>query len=76
MFSHPCSHCNACKLLGGGGYSLNNVTAKENFKITKGELKTYTYYGDSGTEHVYPAFSSLSPTSLFVDASTTIVNLN
>jgi hypothetical protein len=43
-----CSHCNTCKILGGGAYTLNQIIPKDNLQITKGNLKTYTYTGDSG----------------------------
>ena len=37
------------KLLSGGEYTLNTVTDKANVKVTKGDLKVYSYKGDSGT---------------------------
>ena len=43
------SHCNACKVIGGGEYTLNQIIPKDNFKVTRGDLKSYTYKGDSGT---------------------------
>ncbi|KAF4631951.1 hypothetical protein G7Y89_g6177 [Cudoniella acicularis] len=46
--AHILCHCDTCKTLGGGSYTLNQVVPKENLNITKGSLKTYTYYGDSG----------------------------
>lgn len=62
--AHILCHCDTCKQLGGGTYSLNQIVPKDNLKITKGKLNTYTYYGDSGkpvncyycpncTSHVY-----------------------
>jgi hypothetical protein len=42
------SHCDTCKCLGGGAYSLNQVVPKSALNLTKGNLKEYTYYGDSG----------------------------
>jgi len=62
--SHILCHCDTCKTLGGGTYSLNQIVPKNNLKITKGKLNTYTYRGDSGnpvncyycpncTTHVY-----------------------
>jgi len=62
--AHVLCHCNTCKQLGGGTYSLNQIVPKDNLKITKGKVNTYTYYGDSGkavhcyycpncTSHVY-----------------------
>jgi len=43
-------HCNACKTLSGGAYTLNQIVPKSAFKFTKGEdkVKKYTYTGDSG----------------------------
>jgi hypothetical protein len=43
------SHCDTCKSLGGGAYSLNQIVPKSAIDITKGSLKAYTYYGESGT---------------------------
>lgn len=43
------SHCNTCKLLSGGPFTLNQIIPKSDLKITKGSTSTYTYYGDSGT---------------------------
>ncbi|KKY18043.1 hypothetical protein UCRPC4_g05246 [Phaeomoniella chlamydospora] len=45
--THILCHCGACKVLGGGEYTLNQIIPKENLKITKGELGKYTYKGDS-----------------------------
>lgn len=42
------SHCTACKVLGGGEYTLNQIIPKTNLQVTKGELNKYTYKGDSG----------------------------
>merc|ERR1712098_383194 len=46
--AHVLCHCDTCKQLGGGAYSLNQIVPKENLKVTKGELKVYKYKGDSG----------------------------
>ena len=43
------SHCDACKLLGGGEFTLNQMANEGDLQITKGSTKTYTYTGDSGT---------------------------
>ncbi|CAG8953192.1 hypothetical protein HYFRA_00003393 [Hymenoscyphus fraxineus] len=45
---HILCHCGVCQKLGGGPASLNQIVPKENFKLKKGNLKVYTYYGDSG----------------------------
>jgi hypothetical protein len=44
------SHCNTCKKLSGGAYTLNQIVPSSNLKITKGEkdLKIYEYAGASG----------------------------
>ncbi|EPE30684.1 Mss4-like protein [Glarea lozoyensis ATCC 20868] len=42
------SHCDTCKILSGGTYTLNQIIPKEDLKVTKGNLKAYTYHGDSG----------------------------
>lgn len=43
-------HCNTCKVLSGGAFTLNQIVPKEALKFTKGgdALKLYTYTGDSG----------------------------
>ncbi|KAA6416065.1 MAG: hypothetical protein FRX48_00784 [Lasallia pustulata] len=62
--AHILCHCDTCKQLGGGAYSLNQIVPESDLKITKGTTKTYTYYGESGkpvncyycpncTTHVY-----------------------
>ncbi|KAI4131677.1 MAG: hypothetical protein LQ347_002869 [Umbilicaria vellea] len=62
--AHILCHCDTCKQLGGGAYSLNQIIPENDLKITKGSTKTYTYYGESGkpvncnycpncTTHVY-----------------------
>ena len=48
MFIYCPSHCDTCKILGGGAFSLNQIIPQENLKITKGEVKSYDYTGDSG----------------------------
>lgn len=42
------------KLLSGGEYTLNTIADKDNVKVTKGDLKTYTYSGDSGNSPISP----------------------
>ena len=54
--SHILCHCNTCKILSGGAYTLNQIIPKDSLKITKGgdALKNYTYKGDSGNPvHCY-----------------------
>ncbi|KAL9049475.1 MAG: hypothetical protein Q9206_005508 [Seirophora lacunosa] len=46
--AHVLCHCDACKLLSGGESTLNTIVPASDFSITKGELKTYSYQGDSG----------------------------
>ena len=46
--THVLCHCGACKLMGGGAFTLNQIIPKSNFNLTKGDLKVYTYKGDSG----------------------------
>ncbi|KAF1816589.1 hypothetical protein P152DRAFT_129210 [Eremomyces bilateralis CBS 781.70] len=46
--NHVLCHCNTCKVLSTGAFSLNQIIPKSVFKVTKGDLKTYTYKGDSG----------------------------
>ncbi|KAG0642581.1 Mss4-like protein [Tuber brumale] len=40
-------HCNTCKSLGGGCYSVNMVVPKDQVKFTKGVPAIYTYIGQS-----------------------------
>ncbi|KAL8736350.1 MAG: hypothetical protein Q9181_002478 [Wetmoreana brouardii] len=52
--SHILCHCDACKLVSGGEFTLNALAAKDDIKITKGTLKVYDYQGDSGNPvHCY-----------------------
>ncbi|KAF3906780.1 hypothetical protein AA313_de0206979 [Arthrobotrys entomopaga] len=50
--SHVLCHCDACKKLSGGPYTLNTIVPISDVKLTKGELKQYVYKGDSGNEVV------------------------
>lgn len=45
---HILCHCLACKMQSGGEYTLNTLAPKDAFTLTKGDLKVYTYKGDSG----------------------------
>ncbi|KAL1982955.1 hypothetical protein VTN96DRAFT_642 [Rasamsonia emersonii] len=52
--SHVLCHCGTCKYLSGTDYTLNQIIPREDFRLDKGELKAYTYYGDSGNPvHCY-----------------------
>ncbi|MCJ1370975.1 hypothetical protein MMC20_002190 [Loxospora ochrophaea] len=62
--NHVLCHCDTCKTLSGSAFTLNTIIPQDDLKITKGSLKTYTYYGDSGkgvhcnycpncTSHIY-----------------------
>ncbi|KAJ9636252.1 hypothetical protein H2201_006230 [Coniosporium apollinis] len=54
--SHILCHCDTCKRLSGGAFTLNQIIPKDSLKFTKGgdELKKYTYSGESGKEvHCY-----------------------
>jgi hypothetical protein len=46
------SHCNTCKILSGGPYTLNQIIPASALSITKGKdnLGKYTYKGDSGKD--------------------------
>ncbi|TKX23369.1 putative glutathione-dependent formaldehyde-activating enzyme-4 [Elsinoe australis] len=53
---HTLCHCDACKILSGGAYSINSVVPKASLNVTKGgdALKEYIYKGDSGKDvHCY-----------------------
>ena len=56
-----CSHCDACKRLGGTEYSLNQFVPQEDFELTKGTPKQYTYIADSGISPPNPSVP-LNPT--------------
>ncbi|KAF2010552.1 hypothetical protein BU24DRAFT_60603 [Aaosphaeria arxii CBS 175.79] len=49
--SHVLCHCDTCKSLSGGTYTLNQIIPKSALTITKGgdNLGKYVYYGDSGS---------------------------
>ncbi|KAL6702808.1 hypothetical protein ACN47E_000944 [Coniothyrium glycines] len=71
--AHILCHCNTCKELSGGTYTLNQIIPGKALKITKGDdLGKYTYKGDSGksvhcyyckncTSHVYHQQEALGP---------------
>jgi len=74
---HVLCHCDTCKLLSGSAYTLNQIIPKANLQITKGNLKSYTYYGDSGkavncyycpncTTHVYHHQDVMGPDTIVV----------
>lgn len=71
------SHCDTCKILGGGAYTMNQIIPKSALKITKGgEPGKYTYYGDSGKVHPpyippTPPFSPLSNTFFYRQSTAT-----
>jgi hypothetical protein len=47
--SHILCHCDTCKVLSGGPYTLNQIVPKSALKITSGgEPSKYSYKGDSG----------------------------
>lgn len=47
--NHILCHCDTCKILGGGAFTMNQIIPKSALKITQGgEPAAYTYYGDSG----------------------------
>ena len=63
----PCSHCDACKLIGGGcEYTMNAIATKSDVKVTKGSLKTYVYRGDSGMFHFSSLLSFIFSTIFFL----------
>ncbi|KAK8240813.1 Mss4-like protein [Phyllosticta capitalensis] len=53
---HILCHCNTCKSLSGGTYTLNQIIPRSALTFTSGEsaLKKYTYTGESGNAvHCY-----------------------
>ncbi|MCJ1401373.1 hypothetical protein MMC11_004585 [Xylographa trunciseda] len=70
--AHVLCHCDTCKTLSGAAATLNTIIPESDFKLTKGELKHYTYKGDSGkdvncyycpncTTHVYHHQTVMGP---------------
>ncbi|PGH14541.1 hypothetical protein AJ80_05861 [Polytolypa hystricis UAMH7299] len=52
--SHILCHCDACKEINGGEFTLNQVVPEGDFQLIKGTLGKYTYAGDSGNPvHCY-----------------------
>ncbi|KAF1990287.1 hypothetical protein K402DRAFT_460393 [Aulographum hederae CBS 113979] len=49
---HILCHCDTCKVLGGGAFTLNQIVPKSAISFSKGgdSIKAYTYKGDSGNE--------------------------
>lgn len=45
---HILRHCQTCRKLGGGPYSLNQIIARNELQITRGQCRVYTYTGASG----------------------------
>ncbi|GAB1738339.1 hypothetical protein KC333_g2286 [Hortaea werneckii] len=74
--SHILCHCDTCKILGGGAYTMNQIIPKSNLKITQGgEPACYTYKGDSGksvncyycpkcTTHIYHHQEVMGPDTI------------
>ncbi|KAK2836876.1 hypothetical protein FQN49_006636 [Arthroderma sp. PD_2] len=46
--SHILCHCDACKLINGSDFTLNQIVPEADLEIKKGKLTKYTYTGDSG----------------------------
>ncbi|QDS70552.1 hypothetical protein FKW77_010422 [Venturia effusa] len=49
---HILCHCDTCKILGGGAFSLNQIIPKSQLKFTKGKAVN-CYYCPNCTTHVY-----------------------
>jgi len=75
--THILCHCSACKVLGGGEFTLNQIIPKDNLKVTKGTLSKYVYKGDSGksvecffcptcTSHAYHHQEVMGPDTIVV----------
>ncbi|EEH48270.2 uncharacterized protein PADG_04354 [Paracoccidioides brasiliensis Pb18] len=67
-------HCDACKVINGSDYTLNQIVPKENFELTKGNLGSYTYDGDSGISPpipTQPCINKPSDCNLLINASYT-----
>jgi hypothetical protein len=63
--SHILCHCDTCKVLSGGPYTLNQIVPKSALKITSGgEPAKYSYKGDSGEfQHSLDSLPAISFTS-------------
>ncbi|KAI9689269.1 MAG: hypothetical protein M1820_010180 [Bogoriella megaspora] len=79
---HVICHCDTCKILGGGAFTLNQIIPKSALKFTKGgdALKAYSYKGDSGnpvncyycpncTTHVYHHQTIMGPDKIVLRTS-------
>lgn len=55
------SHCDTCKTLSGGTFTLNQIIPKDALNVTKGgdNLGKYTYYGESGGFPVFFPFQGI-----------------
>ncbi|GAB7329791.1 hypothetical protein MBLNU13_g01517t1 [Cladosporium sp. NU13] len=74
--SHILCHCDTCKVLSGGPYTLNQIVPKSALKITSGgEPAKYSYKGDSGnsvdcyycpkcTVHIYHHQTVMGPDTI------------
>lgn len=57
--SHILCHCDTCKVLSGGPYTLNQIVPKSSLKITAGgEPSKYSYKGDSGMFNPYHSLTT------------------
>ncbi|GAB7361830.1 hypothetical protein MBLNU230_g1872t1 [Neophaeotheca triangularis] len=74
---HILCHCDTCKILGGGAFTMNSIIPKSNLSLTNNgsSLKAYTYKGDSGnavncyycpncTTHVYHHQEVMGPDTI------------
>ncbi|KAL1590887.1 hypothetical protein WHR41_00488 [Cladosporium halotolerans] len=73
---HVLCHCDTCKILSGGPYTLNQIVPKSSLKITAGgEPSKYSYKGDSGnsvncyycphcTTHIYHHQEVMGPDTI------------
>ncbi|KAK0251070.1 hypothetical protein LTR91_005727 [Friedmanniomyces endolithicus] len=75
---HILCHCDTCKILGGGAFTMNQIIPKANLKITNGgDPSNYKYKGDSGnsvncyycpkcTTHIYHHQEIMGPDTIVV----------
>jgi len=79
LSKHILCHCDTCKILGGGAFTMNQIVPKDVLSFTKGgdSLKHYTYKGDSGndvncyycpncTTHVYHHQTVMGPDTIIL----------
>ncbi|KAF2815975.1 uncharacterized protein BDZ99DRAFT_505572 [Mytilinidion resinicola] len=50
---HVLCHCDTCKVLSGGAFTMNQIIPSSAFKLGKGGKPVHCYYCPNCTTHVY-----------------------